>query len=170
MNRSIFLLIASLIFIGTAAAQQNPNMKAAADSMATATVKGDYYTLVKYIYPKFTAKTGGKDSLFKRIKSAFENLKNQGITLKDAKIGHPGEVKLIGNKQFCVLSQQIFLDMNGKVFTSTSSVLGISENKGRQWYFIALQDNGNPEVDEFFPELKGSLTFPKSTRPVEVNN
>ncbi|MEO6631779.1 MAG: hypothetical protein ABIN13_08665 [Mucilaginibacter sp.] len=136
--------------------------------MANATVKGDYLTLIKYVYPKIIAKRGGVDSMTRLTKVTFEKIKKEGVTLSGAKMGRPGEIKLFGSKQFCIIPQQIFVKMNDKTISATSSNLAISEDNGQHWYFIALQDKGNPEVDEFFPELKGWLTFPKTVRQVIV--
>ena len=98
----------------------------------------------------------------------FDKLKREGITLKDVKMGDPSEIKLAGNKQFSIISQKIFLERNNKIYYATSSNLVISEDDGRHWYFISLQDDENEYVYQFFPELKGKLSYPKSTRPILV--
>jgi hypothetical protein len=51
-----------------------------------------------------------------------------------------------------------------------SSLLGISEDKGKHWTFIDLGPITKDQLQLVFPELDGKITLPEKKQPVFVKD
>lgn len=109
--KNLFTFICAFLLLSCKAhAQENLKIKLIADSIASTTAKGDNTILIKYMYPKLIVVAGGKDSMLMAVTNIYTKLKSEGIMLKDVKMGEPGEVLLVGNKQFSIVPQKIYLE------------------------------------------------------------
>ena len=146
-------------------AQQQAAIKQAADVMAQAFIKGDYLTLAKYTHPKVVAMMGGKEKMVAIVKNGMTQMKNQGVTFKEATVGAPGKIISTGTALYAVVPQRFVIQANGQSISSSTSLLACSTDKGKSWTFTDAGKMTDEQVKKLFPGVLGKLVIPKQTMP-----
>jgi hypothetical protein len=134
-------------------------MKAAArdhaDKCAQAVIREDFDQLVKYMYPKAVEKIGGKE----KVIAVIQQTKKLGMTPKAASIGEIPEIKESHGQQFAAVPETIEFSTAGGSLRMESTMLGISDDGGRNWTFI--DSAGSPAnaklIHELVPNLPSDL-------------
>ena len=137
--------------------------------MAKATLNGDYKTLVKYTHPKVVKMMGGKDKMVTVLTSSISQMKSQGVSFEKANIGEPGKTISVGTELYSVLPQQLVMKANGQKFSTTSTLLASSADKGKTWYFTDAGGMTDQQIKQLFPGVLGKLTINKRTAPIISN-
>lgn len=165
--------LATLLIIVTTflngVAQQQQQIKQAAELMAKATLKGDYKTLAKYTHPKVVKMMGGREKMVTILSSAINQMKSQGITFEDATVGDPQKIITVGTELYTVLPQRIVMKVNGQTISNASTLLANSSDKGKTWYFTDAGGMTDQQIKQLFPGVLGKLTINKRTTPVNLN-
>jgi len=144
-------------------------IQSTAQLLADATVKEDYSTVLDHTYPKFVEANGGKDSLILIIKAGFKKLKEQAteLSISNVTIGEPGDEIKIGSMLYSIVPESMILKYNGKKYSTTGSLIGISSDNGENWTFV---DTGSlNEVKKVLPDIN-QLSIPASTGPTPVKD
>ena len=142
------------------------NIKRGAEAIVKALFAGDFETVLKYTYPEVLKGVGQKDFVVETLKKSIVEMKDQGITFKNATIGQPGEIIKAKNKIFSIIPQDLFLNVNGKTLYNKASMLAISLDNGVNWYFIDGSGLTDEMIHELFPEANHKLILPKKTTPI----
>src|SRR5690242_19875680 len=67
-------------------------IKVQAMDMASALMKNDFSTFIKYMHPNIIAYAGGKENMKSKMDSAYQAMKLFGVSFKRYWIGSPGEI------------------------------------------------------------------------------
>lgn len=157
------------LFYESVYGQSTVKLKSTAELLAKATVASDFKTVVKYTYPKVVKAMGGPDKIIAVMNKGFQDMKSQGAAFKDAIIGEPGQI-LTGRTEFySVVPLKLIMESNGEKFYTTSSLLAISADKGKNWTFIDAGNMTKAQLKQFFPEVYTKLIIPKLTEPVVID-
>lgn len=139
--------------------------------MATATVKGDFKTVIAHTDPETIKKAGGPDAMLKVVTNMFTQLKKSGMSIRSASVGSPGPILQTGNKRFCAVPETVAMavpanNMTPKgVYTAQSTLLAVSTDKGANWYFVNSGSMTDDALYKLYPEVKGKITLPKQAPP-----
>lgn len=169
MKRTLVILLLALTSAGAFA--QQAKIKALAQQMATATVKGDFKTVIAHTDPETVKKAGGPDAMLKVVTNMFAQLKKSGMTIRSATAGNPGPVLQAGNKRFCAVPETVAMavpanNMTPKgVYTAQSTLLAVSTDNGANWYFVNSGSMSDEALYKLYPEVKGKISLPKQTPP-----
>lgn len=168
--KNTLLTLLSFLSILVHAQNERDNLRAQADSVANAVLKGDYVTLARYTYPNLLEEAGGKDEFILMIKDAMDKMYQQGIRILSVTIGEPSAIVKAESEIHCIVPQSIVLKVpKGKMY-SDSYLLAISKNNGKQWYFIDVGDWTEEEAAAAIPNYNSDLKIPALTKPVFVND
>jgi hypothetical protein len=173
MKRFLILIFLVCLSAYKVLAQDHKTLiKQTAQRMADAAVKQDYSTLLSYTYQPFVKAHGGTDSIIAVIKKGGDIMKAKGrvLIIENAEIGAPGDEVKIDTMLYAVVPEKLTLNMNGIVYITTSSLIAISSDEGKQWYFMnAGSNNDLDDLALLLPNVK-RLTIPPATGPVRVRN
>ena len=147
-------------------AQQEKQIKQAAELMAKATLNGDYKTLTKYTHPKVVKMMGGSEKMITVLSGAINQMKSQGVSFDGATIGEPVKPITVGTELYTVMPQKIVMKANGQKISTTSTLLANSPNKGKTWYFTDAGGMTDQQIKQLFPGVLGKLTIAKRSAPV----
>jgi len=133
--------------------------------MARALIKNDFSVFSQYMHPKIVDFAGGKEKMKIKMDSADAAMKQFGVSFKKILIGDPGEVIPYKNELQCVLPQTTTMKMAlGELIVETSLV-AISTDKGKNWYFIDTNVYKADKLKSILPDLSPKLVIPAQKQP-----
>lgn len=125
-----------------------------------ATEKNDYSTLAKKAYPKWQEQMGGVEKMTQSLKEKNKKLFSMGIDLREIQLGEPGPLFTAGKELHCLVSQSILFDTPPGKLKQESWLLAISNNEGKDWYFIDVSNLNDKKIKELFPDFNPDLKIP----------
>ena len=171
MKKTLIFACLITLFSAVALAQEHKEkIRLAAQLIADATLKEDYSTVLDHTYPKFLEAHGGKDSVLKAIRESFNKMKEQGmeLTILNITIGEPGNETKIGAIVYSIVPENLVLKINGKKYSATSSLIGVSSDDGKSWTFIDT-GGGLTEAEAILPDID-KLSIPARTGPILITD
>ena len=168
MKKIKFLLFSiAIIFLSLYTQAQNlpTTIKVQAMDMATAFMKNDFNTFVKYMHPNIIAFAGGKEKMKTKMDSAYRVMKLFSVSFKRYWIGDPGEIINYKNQYQAVLPQSTTLKTPlGELIAETSWIV-ISNDNGKNWWFIDTNVYKGDKLKNILPDLSPELVIPPFKKP-----
>ena len=160
----IFKYLFIVLIIPVKLFAQDPNVvKQQANVMATATIKGDYPTLIAHTYPKLVNMMGGKEKAITLVSQAMAQMKSQGITVEKAVVGAPAKFYKAGSEIHCLVPENVTMAMPKGHASGSSNMLGISADGGKTWSFVDLNKATIDKIPQLFPNFNKDLKIPEPT-------
>ena len=168
MKKIAYGLIAALV-LGCTPAVNGQNhataIKVQAMDMATAFMKNDFTAFSRFMHPNIVAFAGGPEQMKIKMDSAYNAMKRFNVTFKRYWIGNPG--KIINHKDQLQAALPVNITMKtplGDVITETTMVV-ISNDKGRNWWFIDTNVYKAEKLKDILPEISSELLIPPAKKP-----
>lgn len=158
-------LVLSFIVSLNVFAQDVANLKQQATQLVTATIHGDYKTLVDHTYPSVVDASGGKDKMVQSIKGGLDDMQKHGATFDGASVGKPGKFYHTETETFSLVPDVTTLHYNQGKIVNNGYLLAISKDKGKFWYFIDVNAFTYGSMKKFVPHLPKGLVVPKPAAP-----
>ncbi|MBC7721817.1 MAG: hypothetical protein H7068_07305 [Pedobacter sp.] len=161
-----FLILSTLTFVAFAQTPaQIKAVKAQANIMVTAMKTQDYKTLVKMTYPKAVAMAGGEAKMLEGMSKGLGQMKTQGISFSNATIGEPSTFITVGKQLQCTIPDKLEMKMMGGRISTSSTLIGISDDKGKTWTFIDAAGKDLATLRSVIPTLSDKLVITKMQQP-----
>jgi len=174
MKNKIKTIIAILfvISISFSASGQNhaTTIKVQAMDMATALIKNDFTTFSKYMHPNIISFAGGKEKMKTKMDSAYATMKLFGVSFKRYWIGSPGEIINYKDQLQAVLPESTVMKTPLGELTAETSMIAISTDKGKNWYFIDTNVYKVDRLKNILPDISPKLVIPPAKKPKLVPN
>jgi hypothetical protein len=140
--------------------------------MGTSFMKNDFNRFVKYMHPNIIAFAGGKENMKIKMDSAYLMMKEFGVTFKKYWIGNPGKIIKYKNQLQTVLPQSTTLKTPLGELTAETYWIVISDDKGKNWWFIDTNAYRADKLKNIIPDLSPQLVIPPRKKPklVPVEN
>ena len=148
---------------------QTPEMNAirAASRMGGALVNKDFNKFVETTYPKvLTIIPGGKSGLIKDIRKQLANMAAQGTSIIKLWPEQPSKMIDTAGELQCTIPQNMLMKINGGTIKSTTTLIGLSPDKGSTWYFIDATDKNMTSIRSQFPNISSQLVIPTPPNPI----
>ena len=158
---TLLLLLPATLF-----AQGNLALTTQANTVAMAVVKGDYSTVIDYMYPKVVMMGGGKAKMLQLMTTGMGQMKAQGMSFLNASVGTPGKFYKAGTEIHCLVPEIVNMKTPGGTFAMHSNLLAISKDKGKNWTFIDLNKNTIAQLPKLLPHFNKDLKIPAPTMPM----
>lgn len=138
----------------------------AAKTMDNALVIKDYDKYVEYNHPKVLAQVeGGRSGMVMQVADQVATIEESGNLITAVWPGKPEFVVDTAGEYQCTMQQ--FMEYRlpeGKVKAETT-IIGISQDKGKNWYFLDVAGRKLEDVKELFPTLSSKLVIPPASEP-----
>lgn len=131
-----------------------------AEEMAGYLLKKDFAKFCRYSHPQIIKIAGGNEGLIKLLKKGFEDFDKQGAELKSVRIGQPGMLIRHRGELQCVVPQYLGIQMPQGLLTSKSSLVAVSQDGGKRWYFTDTQGKPIEHARKKIPTLSPLLVIP----------
>lgn len=170
--KSFLILFSRLFILNSTFAQTNSDsaayvtaLKQQADTMAQLLLKKDYSSFVKYTYPAIITMAGGKDKLLSGLKTAMKNMEAQGYTITKVEIGEPSAMVKKDKEWQCTVPEILELKTKDGRLVTKSTLIAVSKDNGKNWYFIDTQGKNISTLKEQLPNLSSALVIPAKEQP-----
>lgn len=166
MKKHLILFIALLAF-GVVSAQNgelDQMVLARAQEMGKAFIAKDYAAFAKFAHPRVVKIEKGEEAMIKKMVKDFGDLESEGVTFLEVNFGEPSKMITVENELQCVIQQQVVMLVPGGKLTATTSLIALSEDQGKNWYFVDAAGNNVRNMKALIPSL--SLDLPV-TMPVD---
>jgi hypothetical protein len=171
IRRSLLYIIASFIFCLPANGQDlATTIKVQAMDMATAFMKNDFTTFSKYMHPNVIGFVGGKERMKTAMDSAYAAMKLFGVSFKRYWIGTPSEIINYKDQLQAVLPESTVMKTPLGELTAETSVIVISMDGGKNWYFIDTNVYKVDKLKNVLPDISPKLVIPPQKKPKLVPN
>lgn len=135
------------------------------NAMVQAFGAGNYDKLLDYTYPGIFEVYGDRESFKELIELTMNGFKEQGLKIDSVYVQNPGAEFTAGTQLHSTLTQFLTLTFDGGYVKTESTLLAVSENKGKDWTFIDVQQL-LPEIKAIlFPDFNEALVFPEVKQP-----
>lgn len=131
--------------------------------MVKATVEDDYKTLMDFTLPNIVEMMGGKEKAIELTKTQMEKIHQDSAFILKVDIGEPQEIIKVENQLQCVIPQVLYMSIQGSKYRIEGGTIGISNDEGKTWYFLNIQQNNLDFLRNFVPLLSDKHQFPKKT-------
>jgi hypothetical protein len=170
--KCLFSIIVMLLSLSTGAQNVATTIKVQAMDMATALMKNDFNTFVKYMHPDIIAFAGGKEQMKTKMDSAYQAMKRFEVRFKRYWIGDPSEIVQYKNGLQAVLPESTTLVTPLGELTAETSMIVISNDGGKNWWFIDTNVYHADELKTILPDVSPKLVIPPRKKPklVPVEN
>jgi hypothetical protein len=167
-----FIALISIFTFSLLADGQNlsTTIKVQAMDMATALMKNDFTTFSKYMHPNIVSYAGGKEKMKSKMDSAYAAMKLFGVSFKRYWIGDPGEIVSYNNQLQAVLPESTVIKTPLGELTAETSMIVISMDKGKNWYFIDTNVYKADKLKTILPGISLKLIIPPQKKPKLVPN
>ena len=130
----------------------------AAKAMNHALVTNDFETYVESNHPKVFENTpGGKAAMVEQTKEQIARMGEQGNYITAAWPGTPSTVIDTAGEWQCTISQYMDIRLGDGKITTETTLVAISTDKGKKWYFVDATNRGIDALRELFPNLSHKL-------------
>lgn len=173
MKKALFLsfIVLAPLALNAQVADPRTNAKNEATKMGKALVNKDYNTFLKTTPPLALQHTeGGKEAMLKELKRQIEEMAANGTYILRLWPGDPSKIIDTAKELQCTIPQHMELKVDGGKVTSETTLIGMSPDKGKTWYFIDVAGKPLTEFRELFPTLSSKLVVPPSKEPVFIED
>ncbi|HTQ64643.1 MAG TPA: hypothetical protein VMI12_07575 [Puia sp.] len=165
VQKIIITTVFNFLFLSAFSQNIQTAIKIQAMDMARALIKNDFNTFVEFMHPKIIAYAGGKEKLKKNMDSASQAMVQFGVEFKKIIIGDPGPIVSFQDQLQCVVPQTTTLQTLLGQIEAETSLLAISPDKGKKWYFIDTNVYKADKLKKILPDLSTALVIPPQKEP-----
>jgi len=168
MKKIKFLLFSVgviLLSLCTEAQNLSTTIKVQAMDMGNAVIRNDFNSFVNYMHPNIIAFAGGKENMKIKMDSAYQMMKQFNVTFKRYWIGSPGEIVKYKNQLQAVLPESTILKTPLGELTAETSMIVISNDNGKNWWFIDTNVYNSEKLKNILPDLSPKLVIPPRKKP-----
>jgi hypothetical protein len=98
------------------------------------------------------------------LKRGSEGMRAKGASIEDVTFGEPGKSQKIGEWLVALVPQHLLIKSPEGRYEQDSHILAISEDDGKNWTFVDV--NNRTKFEKAFPEFIGKIELPERTDPV----
>jgi hypothetical protein len=178
--KSLFIgCITSFVFIQCNGQTENSDttnysttIKEQAEQMAKALLQKDFDTYKKFTSPKMDAIFGGEEKMIESLKNGLSQLESQGMQFLNVTFGEPTNVIVVDKELQGTIPQKSEIKTSAGRLITTSTLIVISDDKGKHWYFVDSFGKDIEYMRTNFPTLNLSdkLAIPKKPEPTIIND
>lgn len=173
MNNKRFLqkkwMLIAVIFLSssiyTLAQGLETSIKIQAMDMAKAILAKDVNKIIQYMPPSLVEQSGGKEKLMIARDTVNKYMKQFGAEIKKVTIGNPGKIINYKKQLQALLPQSTELKFMASTITLETTLIAISEDNGKHWYFVDTSIYHSDNLKISLPNLSPEIVIPPMKPP-----
>ena len=165
MKKLITFLFILLLAFNSNAESLATTIRVQGMEMGNALKKNDFNSFIKYMHPGIIEFAGGRERMKAKMDSAYLTMKQFGVSFQRYWIGIPGPIIEHNNQLQAILPQGTIMKTPFGIVTAESSLLVISNDKGKSWWFIDTNVYKTDKLKNILPDLSPKLAIPPMKKP-----
>lgn len=165
MKNGLHGLMWVLIFCLSACSDVSKHKKVAkeeAEKMGEYFKQGDYAAFVKYMHPEIVKQMGGEQTVAEML-AADKTIGE--TTVLSLVFGEPSDIISVGEELQCTMNQVMMLKIPSGRLEIETTLIAISPDKGKQWFYINNPGIGVAKMKKTIPSLSEKLEIPPLQSP-----
>jgi len=130
----------------------------------------DYKNFVKYTHPTTMGLMGGEEITIQLMKDGFGALEAEGVTFNNISFTAPTKILTHEEELQCTLTQMIEMKVVGGTLTVFATLVAVSQDDGKNWYFADTAGNDLATMRKLIPGLSPKLIIPEAMEPSFVDD
>ena len=143
--------------------------KEQANLMGQAFIKGDYQTFNRYTYPALVKAMGGTNKIAATLTQTVNDMHAQGMEFVSIAVDNPSKIVKNNGELQCTLQQHTTLKLPKGKGIATSTLIAVSEDGGKHWYFIDTSNKDEATIRKTLPNLSSAIVIPPPHKPEYFN-
>ena len=161
-----FLLATWLMAAASSQAQPMASViKGQAMEMGKALAAGDVETFSRFMHPSVINMAGGKEKVREMADTLNKVFKQFGGSVTRILIGNPEKIISYHKTLQTTLPQTTSIETSFADIEVQSTLVAISNNKGKDWYFIDTSIYQEAKIRKELPEISPDLVIPPPAKP-----
>ncbi len=140
-------------------------IKTQAIDMGRALINNDLPTFQQYLHPEVIKQAGGAEKMKMMSDSAIAIFKQFGGSIKRISYGNPSEIIHFKKEMQATLPQTTYITTSFADIELESTLIAISQDKGKHWYFTDSQLYNTESMKQKMPSLSPDLVIPPPIKP-----
>lgn len=141
------------------------HIKKEAERMSNYLLTKEYKSFIKCMYPPLIEKMGGEDQMLSILEKGLPD----GNSIEKVSISIPSDTILVQNQIQCTLKEDIVMKVKGGKLLYTSTLIGLSDDNGKTWFFLDANGRSLQSLKEGFPNLSDQLNIIISSKPTFIS-
>ena len=138
-----------------------------AKKMGDLLLKKDLKSYIKFTYPVIVEKMGGEERMIEIMEQGNKEMEAQGTILSSVIFGEPSDIITTENGELqCTLPQTIEMQVANGRLVSKSTLIAISVDQGKKWFFIDTSGKDIKMMKKALPNLSDQLKIDPIHQPV----
>jgi hypothetical protein len=140
-------------------------IKGQAMEMGKALAAGDVETFSRFMHPSVIKMAGGKEKVREMADTMNKVFKQFGGSVTRILIGNPAKVISYRKTLQTTLPQTTSIETSFADIEVQSTLVAISNNQGKDWYFIDTSIYQESKIRSELPEISPDLVIPPPAKP-----
>lgn len=132
--------------------------------------KKNYKDFANYTHPEVIKLIGTKSKMIEVTENALKKMEGDGYEIIDVSVESPSQFLKEGVEIQCVLIQTIITNTPQGKIKSKTSLIGVSQNDGGNWFFVDSKGKEIEILRKTIPSLSSKLNIPKKENPEFIND
>ena len=138
--------------------------------MAKLLVNKDYKAFVKWLNPAIISMTGSEEKLIELTKQSITKMADDSLFITNLYISSPSSIIHFNEQLQCTVIQTIEMKFPKGRVVSSSPLIAISINQGKNWTFIDPHGEDLKTLQKTVLNLSNDLIIPEQQKPVIYKN
>lgn len=161
-----FVLLFVTICNGQTKNDYSKTIKEQTEMMGQFFLEKDFMSFSKYTYPKIIEMMGGKHKMVEAMEMVLEEMTSNGTDFLNITFGEPSKIITVGSELQCTVPQTIEMKIPEGKLISNSTLIAISIDNGKNWYFVDTSGKDIQAMKKALPNLSEELVIPEKTQPM----
>ena len=169
MKKAFSILILSVFTLSFSLAQTpNNNLNTQLQLMKKYFLEDNYSEYLNFIYSDIIESFGGKEKMIELSETSMKKLKESGFSIIDITFKNPSKLITHESETQFTITQELLIQTPVNKLLSETTLIGVSEDKGTTWKFIASSKKSKDAMLKEFPNLSPDLNIvPQSQKILE---
>ena len=164
------IIVFAALFISFCAFGQNDDalvktMLEQANVMGKKFLEKDYTGFLKYGHPRTIEVMGGLQTAVTKMTTQMKQIEEEGIYVIGLTYGTPSKIIRVDGELQSTLPQILEMRVSGGVISAPTTMLAISKDMGKNWYFLDTANYNHADMKLLLPNLSDEIIIPERTDP-----
>lgn len=158
-----FLALVFIRFFGPKTSINENNIKPILERhvalMGNALIEENYTLFLDYNHPMMIQANGGRAKTVEMLRETMQRLEENNSKIIQVRLNEMHDIQFSRQNIQAVISQEVIFNQNGTEIKEIQKMLAVSNNDGKSFQFININNKSKEEISKFYPDILPTLNF-----------
>lgn len=162
--KKALIIIFAVIFNFSNSQTTNSNLNSQLQMMRKYFLEKNYKEFLNFSHPKVVEMIGGREKLIQATTAAMGRMEKEGYIFKNVNFKEPSKFIKKGNETQVTIRQEILMKTPKGKILADYTLIGISNDNGKNWKFIDTSGKSKEVMRKYFPNLSPDIVIKPKTQ------